>query len=228
MFGITLLHDNILTISIFLCFFYIIDLTHHKAMAYLIPDNFRIFTKEEKKNLKDRVLSSINIIGCLILMVNCWNDKILQSDKLFGYSNGSQLLFSYEMAYYTYDLINVCIHDYKSLFLLHAIISFTSSIVSFVPIFHYYLSKYALIQLTTIFLNLRWYLKKRIRTNPRLEKINGIMLVISYILIRIIYCYHITYELFGIFFLIFSFFLFCLGLSAQITSLYLLFLYNFA
>jgi hypothetical protein len=173
--------------------------------------NFSNIFKDSKTRLKfsENVVSTVNSCIVIIYAFNVIQDPEAWDNRLLYKSNYAILVNDILIGYSLYDMI-ICILRYETSgiwFFIHAfnILISTFCIRKF-NIFYFYSSVYALYEISTPFLHIRWTLIKMKVTNKSLKNTIDVILIISYFCCRIVWGqlignYLCTYDLYNNFIL---------------------------
>ena len=160
---------------------------------FLFPSVFRSLAPPEMKRLMlswpHHMVSLVHaIIICVLAIVNASRNELVQ-DRVWGYSEGISRMIAVTMGYFLWDL-KVSIHYwhlYGHAFLIHAIMALSSFLFTYTPFLQFYVPYFLLFELSTIFINAHWFMNKMKLNGSRLQKINDVILIILYFIVRIVF-----------------------------------------
>ncbi|KAK0609681.1 TLC domain-containing protein, partial [Bombardia bombarda] len=124
-------------------------------------------------------------------------------DRLWGYTGAGGLVQAVSAGYFLWD-VKVCAGSVSELGgvggglgLLHAVVGLCITVLGFRPFGLYYGMQYGLVELSTPFVNIHWFLNKTGRAGSLLQVVNGIILVITFACCRLLWGAYMTTTFFG-------------------------------
>ena len=158
----------------------------------LFPSVFHSLTPPELRKLRlswpHHMVSLVHaIIICVLAITNATRNE-LAKDRVWGYSEGISRMVAVTMGYFLWDL-KVSIHYwhlYGHAFLIHAVMALSSFLFSYAPFLQFYAPYFLLFELSTIFVNAHWFMSKLKLNGSRLQKINDVILIVLYFVVRIV------------------------------------------
>ncbi|KTW27258.1 uncharacterized protein T551_03252 [Pneumocystis jirovecii RU7] len=144
------------------------------------------------------IIQSI-LISCLVL--RCYQDDKLKQDRLFGYSayRAVKDIYSLACGYFLWDTITS--FRYISLFgvafYLHGMAALSVFLFSYKPFLMYYGTAFLAFEFSTPFLNIHWFLDKLQMTGGLCQLINGIVLLVVFFLVRILWGLYAAFNVFS-------------------------------
>ncbi|EJD44180.1 hypothetical protein AURDEDRAFT_114429 [Auricularia subglabra TFB-10046 SS5] len=121
----------------------------------------------------------------------------LATDKAFAWDPRAGITFAVACGYFLWDIVHSTTHFAGAGFVAHAIACFSVYILGFTPFLAYYGVRCLMFEASTPFLNIHWYLLKTGRGGGKLAMINGVFLLTSFFLARIIYGTYVSYGFFS-------------------------------
>jgi hypothetical protein len=112
----------------------------------------------------------------------------------------SQKLNAFAVSYFLWDLIISTFH-FNIIgfpFFFHALACFTVFLSSFLPVYEFYVGISLMYEWSTLFLKVHWYCDKVGLTGSKLQKLNGIVLLIVFFAIRIVFGTYWTFVYWSI------------------------------
>lgn len=177
--------------SSFLSFLFI----HQVIVPYFSAKYFPVAYASKKRLARNtwsiHVVSQVHVV--IIVPCALWcilNDgPELSSNPAFGWDDHGRAGYVHAIAcgYFLWDALDATINFIDGGFVVHGIACFTVYFTSFKPFMAYYGTRVLLWEISTFFLNNHWFLDKTNRTGSQLQLINGVFLVSSFFLVRIIY-----------------------------------------
>ncbi|EGG05256.1 uncharacterized protein MELLADRAFT_88188 [Melampsora larici-populina 98AG31] len=137
-------------------------------------------------------------IGCWFLL-NYDRFQELHDDKLFGYNPFAVNLLSISTGYFLWDIAVSTLMVIKGNgigFFLHAASCFIAFLYTIKPFGGYYGFVFLLWESSTIFLNPHWFFDKIGMTGSKAQMYNGIALLITFFLSRLVLGNYVSYEIF--------------------------------
>ncbi|EMR10677.1 hypothetical protein PNEG_01375 [Pneumocystis murina B123] len=135
------------------------------------------------------------LISCLIL--GCYQDDELKQDRLFGYNAYKGDIYSLACGYFLWDTITS--FRYISLFgiaiCLHGTAALSVFLFSYKPFLMYYGLAFLAFEFSTPFLNIHWFFNKTRMIGGICQLINGIILLLVFFLVRIVWGLYAAFNL---------------------------------
>ncbi|ODQ82254.1 hypothetical protein BABINDRAFT_10719 [Babjeviella inositovora NRRL Y-12698] len=187
---------------------------HEVVLAFLIyhgiyliarvvsPKVAKGYTSLKYKDQIDYCIHVVSMIQCVViftLMTPLFNHPDLSKDRVFGYVPYGGLVLSFALGYFIWDaLISLAYVKYFGPgFLIHGVISSLVFGVAFQPMIVYYCPIFLLFEVSTPFLNLRWFGNKIPGlVSDNFKMINNIILIILFFFVRISYGLFQAFKLF--------------------------------
>ncbi|KAI8459970.1 TLC domain-containing protein [Phakopsora pachyrhizi] len=195
-------HVGSLLISTTGCF--IIQFISNSFLStYLFPNHYPRLTSFTKFNWDTRLVAWVHAIYATSISIwflsNHHRYSSLHDDKLFGYNPQAMNFLTYSAGYFLWDTIIsgiLTIRGHGFGFLLHAISCFIAFFYSIKPFAGYFGFVFLLWEVSTIFLNPHWIFDKVGLTGSRAQLYNGVALIISFFLSRLVLGNYTSYQLF--------------------------------
>lgn len=166
----------------------------------------RVFSKYWlSMKLKDQIYFHIHVVSMvqclfiLVLILPMMESPPLVEDHVFGYTEYSGLVSAASSGYFIWDFFTSLRHAKKfgPLFTLHGLISFFVCFVGGFPFILYYGPYFLLFELSTPFLNIRWFdLKMPGFFSKKFILINNIILIFVFFFVRICFGWYEIISLF--------------------------------
>jgi len=127
-------------------------------------------------------------------------DPALRDDPLYGTSPAGEALVTLSAGYFVHDLLVVCLclEEAGLGFLLHAF--FCSALYCYGVFYqqlHYFAAAFILWEMSTPFVQLRWFLYEMGMKNTRVYVANGIMMMAAFFLSRLVMGAYFSYVFWG-------------------------------
>ncbi|RKP20589.1 DUF887 family protein [Rozella allomycis CSF55] len=142
-----------------------------------------------KINWRTKVVSTVHAIFACICGYKVLNLKSLDASNIFGYDPFAGNVYGVVCGYFLYDVI-CCIKYFKLFgigFLIHGVACLIVYLGSFRPFLMYHGGYFLLYESTTPFLNIHWFLHKLGKSGSKEQKINGVILAVTFLVVRIIF-----------------------------------------
>lgn len=159
---------------------------------FLFPSVFHALTPPELKKLRlswpHHIVSLVHAIVISVLAIANVAMNELGEDRVWGFSEGISRMVAVTMGYFLWDL-KVTIHYwhlYGRAFLIHAIMALSSFLFSYAPFAQFYAPYFLLFELSSIFVNVHWFMSKLNLNGSRLQKINDVILIVLFFVVRIV------------------------------------------
>ncbi|KAF9030820.1 DUF887-domain-containing protein [Hymenopellis radicata] len=134
------------------------------------------------------VVSQVHVLVIIPLALRAMAVRELADDKAFGWSDRRiGLMTSVASGYFLWDALDAIVNFSDIGFVIHGVACFTIYMGSFRPFVAYFTARCLLWELSTFFLNIHWFLDKTNRTGSKLQLFNGIFLILSFFVVRIVY-----------------------------------------
>lgn len=164
------------------------------------------FSKVSRKTQIDfhvHVVSFIQSILIVLSIVPLFCNSTLSDDRVFGSTPYTALVTTAAFSYFVWDSIisTVYVNLFGVQFLLHGVISSMVFFIGMTPFIQYYAGVFILFELSTPFLNLRWFgLKFPHWFSATFNLLNNIVLILVFFVVRICYGWYQAITLFGDFY----------------------------
>lgn len=165
----------------------------------LFPKTFKTLSTKTKIDFHVHVVSMIQSLLILVLIYPAFNHPALIDDRVFGYVPYSGFLTTLALGYFIWDtIISLVYVQYFGVgFLFHGIISAFVFFVGLSPFISFYAPVFILFEISTPFLNLRWFgLKFPNLFSETFNLINNAILISIFFFIRIGYGWYSAILLF--------------------------------
>lgn len=135
----------------------------------------------------------ISCCWCLYL----WYDNSLADSlhsRTLGYSYEYGLMFSFSMGYFIWD-VSCCIRymrEYGKGFLIHAIMGLCGMLSCYCPFMMYPTSRFLLFEVSTLFVDMHWFLEKLGYGGGKLILLNDVLGLLAYLFVRLFFGSYLT------------------------------------
>ncbi|KAH3679272.1 hypothetical protein WICMUC_001096 [Wickerhamomyces mucosus] len=189
---------------IFIILFYQIIFISSSIISPLIFSNtFKDLSKKTRLDFHIRIVSLVQSILILIAIIPLFNDPIMENDRVFGHTPYSELVTSAALGYFVWDSIMslIFVKYFGIQFLIHGLVSSLVFYIGMTPFIQYYAGIFILFELSTPFLNLRWFGLKFPKLFPEtFNLINNAILILIFFFVRICYGWFQAFKLFNDFY----------------------------
>ncbi|KAF2500251.1 DUF887-domain-containing protein [Lophium mytilinum] len=145
-------------------------------------------------------LNSLVLSGAALYVIFFDLDRAHETweDRIWGYTGLGGLVQAVGAGYFVWD-VQVCVANFNVLGvvdLLHALVAAGISVMGYYPFGLYYGMHYALIELSTPFANIHWFLNKLGQAGSRVQVINGMLLITTFFTCRLVWGSYLTFVFF--------------------------------
>ncbi|KFZ03517.1 hypothetical protein V502_10882 [Pseudogymnoascus sp. VKM F-4520 (FW-2644)] len=170
----------------------------------LFPATYRGLPRRTQQQWDMHVTSFVNstflsVALIYVILADQERANATWEDRIWGYTGADGLVHALSAGYFMWDLGACASHasTLGALDLLHAAVGFCISILGFRPFGPYYGIQYGLVELSTPFVNIHWFLGKMGLAGTRLQMVNGIVLMITFACCRLLWGSYMTFTFFG-------------------------------
>ncbi|KAJ2845843.1 hypothetical protein IWW36_004619 [Coemansia brasiliensis] len=156
---------------------------------YIFSSAWKRMNKVERYKWSVRNASSIHAVYMVTKALVIISDSALRKTPVHGVSLYAESSFAVSVGYFLWDIVNTYANiDMNGWgFMIHAIMSFSVYLLSFLPLLQYYGACFMMFEVSTIFLNIHLALEDLGLKEYILYYINGMALVSSFFFARIVY-----------------------------------------
>ncbi|KAJ1903607.1 hypothetical protein IWQ60_012559, partial [Tieghemiomyces parasiticus] len=144
----------------------------------------------QKINWHIHSVSFVHSVLSLYLNYQLINDPTLTHDPIRGFSTRFGDVTAVSAGYFLWDAY-VCIKYIRQTgpgFAIHGVIAFIACILSYAPFIAMYGPMFMMVELSTPFLNIHWFMDKIGLTGSLAQLVNGVILLGTFFYARILYC----------------------------------------
>ncbi|KAI0819028.1 DUF887-domain-containing protein [Irpex lacteus] len=156
--------------------------------------------KRARNNWDIHVVSLVHALIIVTLASRSLNQPGLVADPTYGFDQIAELTNSVAVGYFVWDTIDAIVNFTDLGFVLHGIACTFVYILTFRPILQYYSVRFLFWELSTPFLNIHWFLDKTGYTGSTFQLINGVFLLSTFFLVRIVYGWYTSISFWRIMF----------------------------
>ena len=189
-------HLHVLLLSA--CFYHSIYIISSIVSPYF--SHYRALDRRTKVNWDIHAVSMVQAIVILYLIYRVYvYDVDIRKDKIFGFSNYAGDVYATACGYFLWDALisTYYISWFGFGFVFHGIASLQIFLFSYAPFLQYWGPAFLLFEASTPFLNIHWYLDKVGMTGSRLQLVNGLLLLITFFLVRGVWGWYMAYDVFS-------------------------------
>ncbi|XPS92054.1 hypothetical protein M3J09_001460 [Ascochyta lentis] len=159
---------------------------------HFFPRIYPSFNARTKLNWDVHIVSFVqSTVICGLALWVIWKDEersaMGEQDRVHGYTGGGGLIQAFAGGYFLWDLVitvqNVRIFGVGMLF--HAISALCVFALGFRPFVNFYAPTFILYELSSPFLNIHWFCDKLNLTGSKLQLINGVLLLLTFMSCRL-------------------------------------------
>lgn len=180
-------------------FYHSVYLTSSFLAPVMFPQTFRTMTTKTRVDFHVHVVSMIQSVLILLLILPLFNDPVLLADRMFGYTPYCGFVTTAALGYFVWDaIISLVYVKYFGVgFLIHGVVSASVFYIGMGPFIAYYSGIFILFELSTPFLNLRWFGLKFPNVFPSsFQLVNNAILILIFFCVRICYGWYQASKLF--------------------------------
>lgn len=175
-----------------LIFFYLLYTLVFKISEYVSP--WALGSRWDTLKHKDKIYFHIHVVSmfqCILilgLILPMFNDPVLVKDRVFGYTPYGGFIAAAASGYFLWDFLTAIYYlKYFGVgFAIHGAFSFVVSFLAFNPFIMYYAPIFLFFEVSTPFLNVRWFnLKLPGLVNKYAAVINNVLLICLFFFVRI-------------------------------------------
>jgi hypothetical protein len=171
-----------------------LQLLSHSLSPYLFPRTFSNMSTRTRIHWDLHVVSLIHSAVVAPLITYFWlymDDKV---DRIFGYQYELGQLYALPLGYFVWDVI-VSLRYEGPAFILHGVLGLSANILVYKPFLMFQGLSIVMWELSTPFLNIHWFLDKLGLTGSRIQFVNALCLLLTYVIVRMTFGVYASYEL---------------------------------
>ncbi|KAF9227826.1 DUF887-domain-containing protein [Gyrodon lividus] len=196
-YGLRALSDFADIVVIAWLFFTVVHVTLSPAVSKaLFPVSYGKANKRTRKNWDAHVVSLLHALVVVVLALRCLKEKNLDEDRAFGSHRDAGFVSAIAIGYFVWDAFESIIHFTEIGFVIHGVACLTIFVLGTRPFVQYYSIRFLLWEVSTIFLDIHWFLDKTGKTGSTLQLINGFALLSVFFCVRLIWGGKMSYEFF--------------------------------
>ncbi|KIJ69071.1 hypothetical protein HYDPIDRAFT_80212 [Hydnomerulius pinastri MD-312] len=178
-------------------FFSVVHISLSPAVSRAIfPISYGKANKKTRKNWDAHVVSLVHALVVVVLASRCLNEKSLVEDRAFGVHRNAGFVCAIAIGYFIWDAIESIVHFTDIGFVIHGVACLTIFVLGSRPFVQYYSMRFLLWEVSTIFLDLHWFLDKTGKTGTTLQLVNGVALLGAFFSVRLIWGGKMSYDFF--------------------------------
>ncbi|KAI8381501.1 TLC domain-containing protein [Radiomyces spectabilis] len=160
----------------------------------LFPKTFQFFKGYNAPNWHIHVVSTVHCVTVVVGSFFIMADDQLSRDRVFGYQAWAADIYSVSCGYFIWDtIIALYFYKYQGITMVfHGIASLSVFVLSFRPFVNYYGAIFLMYELSTIFLNINWFIDKLGWTGGKVQLINGFFLITTFFGARIVFGFYMS------------------------------------
>jgi len=162
----------------------------------LFPVSYGKANATTQRNWDAHVVSLVHALVVVALALRCLDEKSLDEDRAFGSHRDAGFLTAIAIGYFTWDALESIIHFTEIGFVIHGVACLTIFVLGTRPFLQYYAVRFLLWEVSTIFLDIHWFLDKTGKTGSTLQLINGFALLSVFFCVRLIWGGMMSYDFF--------------------------------
>lgn len=138
----------------------------------------------------------IHVVIVVPLALRCLDLPHVEENRAFGWDESMGTANAVATGYFIWDTLDAVFCFDAVGFVLHGFACFLIYSLSFRPFVGYYSTRCLLWETSTIFLNIHWFLDKTGKTGSPQQFVNGIVLLFTFLFVRIIWGGIVSYQFF--------------------------------
>ncbi|KAH6918382.1 TLC domain-containing protein [Coprinopsis sp. MPI-PUGE-AT-0042] len=178
----------------------------HLVLAPLLSAKFAPQSWQALKGRKARNSWSIHVVSQVHALVvvpmamwAIWNEgPETEQNRAFGWDDRIGQAYAVALGYFVWDTLDAVYNFTDVGFVIHGVACSLIYAMSFRPFVAYFGIRCLLWEISTIFLNIHWFLDKTNRTGTNLQLVNGGLLLFSFFSIRMVYGGSVCYNFFKV------------------------------
>lgn len=160
----------------------------------IFPTAYGKASEKTRNNWDAHVVSLVHAALIVALSSRCLNIPTLDADRAFGFHRGSSFVMALSCGYFVWDATEAIVHYTEIGFVLHGIACLCVFLLGSRPFAQYYGVRFLFWEVSTIFLDIHWFLDKTGKTGSTLQLINGVVLLGTFSSVRLIWGSIISYD----------------------------------
>ncbi|KZP21219.1 DUF887-domain-containing protein [Athelia psychrophila] len=178
-------------------FFTVIHLLVAPAVSQkFFPNAYTSGGKKGMNNWSIHVASLIHSVIVIILAACALDLPALENDRAFGWDDRAGPVLAFACGYFIWDTLDAIFNFIDVGFVLHGLSCTLLYTMGFSPFLAYYGVRCLFWELSTVFLNIHWFLDKTGRTGTKFQLINGFFLLVSFFGVRLVWGGMVSYQFF--------------------------------
>lgn len=169
----------------------------YHVSSFLSPklcQGYKTLSRRTQLNFDIHVVSQVQAVLILVLAYPLFGDKTLAADRVYGYTSYAGFVNATGLGYFAWD-IYICLKHLDMFgigFAVHGIGAGFVFLQCMRPFLAYYQPHFLLFELSTPFLNVNWFASHLPAGSIpfKYQKINGIFLLASFFLVRIVWGFY--------------------------------------
>ncbi|KAK0228799.1 TLC domain-containing protein [Armillaria fumosa] len=187
--GLAALPPHLPTLLASLVFFTFVHLVVAPLASHaFFPETYSKMGRRARNNWCIHVVSQAHVSLIIPLALGCLNLEALDRDRAFGWEEDRVgQLIAISSGYFIWDTVDAIVNFVDIGFVVHGLACLAIYLGSFKPFLAYYAARCLLWEASTFFLNIHWFLDKTNRTGSNFQLINGLFLLVTFFVVRLVY-----------------------------------------
>ncbi|OAX42010.1 DUF887-domain-containing protein [Rhizopogon vinicolor AM-OR11-026] len=164
--------------------------------AALFPVSYGKAGKRVRNSWDIHVASLVHATIIIFLAGRCLNIPSLDENRAFGWHEDAGFVIAIATGYFIWDSVESIIHFTEIGFVFHGISCLLIYGLGFTPFVPYYGVRFLFWELSTVFLDIHWFLDKTGKTGSTLQLVNGIALIATFFSVRCVWGAKMSYDFF--------------------------------
>ncbi|KAL4401556.1 lipid homeostasis protein [Malassezia pachydermatis] len=171
-----------------------VQLLSHGVSPKLFPRSFANMPARTRTQWDIHVVSFTHSMVVAPLALYFWLGIDESTDRLWGYDYTLGQMYALSLGYFVWDVI-VSLRYEGFAFVLHGVLGLVACILVYKPLFMFDGLGILIWELSTPFLNIHWFLDKLHLTGSRIQFVNALLLLLTYVGVRLLLGVYMSYSL---------------------------------
>ncbi|CEH17340.1 uncharacterized conserved protein [Ceraceosorus bombacis] len=203
--GLPLLPAHLSTIIRSLALWTTLQLLSSLVSPYIFPDTYPKLKRSTRISWDVHFVALVHAAIITPLCGKVWWDVYQQGGlngthplalrRVYGYTFEAGQVYAIAIGYFIWDTVVSILFDGPA-FVAHGVVALTAFVLVYHPIFMYDGLGFLLWELSTPFLNIHWFLDKLGKTGSKIQLINAVFLLSTYVIARLTFGVYNSYSWF--------------------------------
>ncbi|KAH7926656.1 DUF887-domain-containing protein [Leucogyrophana mollusca] len=162
----------------------------------LFPVAYGKAGRKARNNWDIHVVSLVHALAVIFFAGQCLTLSSLNEDRAFGWDDKAGYVQAIACGYFLWDSFDAVVHFVDIGFVLHGVACLAIYTLAYKPFLAYYGVRFLFWELSTVFLDIHWFLDKTGKTGSTLQFVNGILLLGTFSFVRLLWGGKMSYDFF--------------------------------